>query len=195
MRSNFHRRGGRFSSFTTTLLYCAQSRGFGYRILPFGSLLELMQIVTLPSAPELLSPATTETETGDWRQWCQDKLCQLLDLQLESFKCQGIKSFRIGWDGMQWSGIHTRLYSSQYGIQFLKSETRFLYRTYVSFSRFNGTFPQTTEMLSMWCFKSLLNTFRDGEVINRWLIFPEKLAYWCNSFRQVDSIVWIVRIE
>lgn len=103
MRSNFHRRGGRFSSFTTTLLYCAQSRGFGYRILPFGSLLELMQIVTLPSAPELLSPATTETETGDWRQWHQDKLCQLLDLQLESFKCQGIKSFRIGWDGMQWS--------------------------------------------------------------------------------------------
>lgn len=142
MRSNFHRRGGRFSSFTTTLLYCAQSRGFGYRILPFGSLLELMQIVTLPSAPELLSPATTETETGDWRQWRQDKLCQLLDLQLESFKCQGIKSFRIGWDGMQWSGIHTRLYSSQYGIQFLKSETRFLYRTYVSFSHFNGAFPQ-----------------------------------------------------
>lgn len=57
--------GGKFSSFTTTIVPTSES--FGYRILPFGSLLELMidSHIAIGSRTVGISPATIETEKGD----------------------------------------------------------------------------------------------------------------------------------
>lgn len=52
MQPNLHPSSGRFSSFSTIIVH--PSKSLRYWVFPFGSLLELVQIIALPSLPKLL---------------------------------------------------------------------------------------------------------------------------------------------